>query len=118
MTNKTTENFLTVMAAFEWPESKPASYRLYYNEDGSPKCYAMEDLPGKYIEVDSETYALGSWNVRVENQKLKIIPPVITVKKLKPITNTGVTCHPKDVCVIVKPDQPHTNWNIITNETY
>lgn len=118
MTNQTTENFLTVMATFKWPEPKPVSYRLYYNDDGSPKCYAMEDLPGKYIEVDSETYALRPWNVRVENQKLKIVPLAILVKRLKPTNDVGITCHPQDVCIVVKHDQPHTNWNIITNETY
>lgn len=118
MTNQTTENFLQVMAEFKWPELKPASYRLYYNEDGSPKCYSMEELPGKYIEVDSETYALRPWNVRVENQKLKIIPPAVTVKKLESNSNTGISCNPKDVCVVVTPDQPHIKWKMISNETY
>jgi hypothetical protein len=118
MTNQTTENFLNVMSTFKWPEIKTLSYRLYYNEDGSPKCYSMEELPGKYIEVDSETYALRPWNVRIEDQTLKIVSPAITVKRLAPNDSTGTCCDVRDICVVVPSDKPHTKWNLITNETY
>ena len=118
MTNETTENFIKVWSEFKWPDPVIPSYRLYYNEDGSPKCYSMEDMPGKYIEVDSETYALRPWNVRVKDQKLKIIPPAVTVKRLKPDSNTGICCDPRDICVVVIFDQPHTKWKLTTNETY
>lgn len=118
MTNETTENFLTVMATFEWPEPKPVSYRLYYNEDGTPKCYSMDDMPGKYIEVDSNTYALAPWNVQVIDEKLQIVVPPVIVKRLAPNVKLGVHCHPQDICVVVNSDQPHTKWNTITNETY
>lgn len=117
MSNETTENFLKVMATFQWPESKPISYRLYYNEDGSPKCYAMEDMPGKYIEVDRETYIGHLWNVRVVDNKLVILPPTITVNKLKPYQDTGTACHPKDVTVVVDPQLPHTKWKFTSHET-
>lgn len=118
MSNETTENFLKVMASFEWPESKPASYRLYYNEDGTPKCYTMEDMPGKYIEVDSHTYALTPWNVRVVDNKLQIVEPVVVVKKLVPNNTNGTACHPNDVCVIVEETKPHTVWKLTSNETH
>jgi hypothetical protein len=118
MTNETTENFLKVMATFHWPEPKPVSYRLYYNEDGTPKCYTMEDLPGKYVEIDRETYLAHLWNVRVIDNKLQIIPPAIAVNKLRPNEAVGTPCHTQDVCVIVSLDQSHTKWKLITNETY
>jgi hypothetical protein len=41
---------------------------------------------------------------------------VITVKKLQPTDSTGTACNPRDVCVVVRPDQPHVKWNIINNE--
>lgn len=116
--NETTENFLKVMATFEWPEPKPISYRLYYNDDGTPKCYSMEDIPGKYVEVDLETYTLHRWNVRVVDEKLKIISPAVTVHKLTPNSMSGVCCDSRDVCVIVAQDRPHTKWALTTNETY
>jgi len=118
MTNETTENFLKVMAEFEWPEPVLVTYRLYYNEDGSPKCYSMESLPGKYIEVDCETFVLSPWNVRVVDGKLHIIPPAVTVKKLQPSNTDGQTCHPQDICVVVVLDQTHNKWKLISNETY
>jgi hypothetical protein len=118
MLNETTENFLKVMATFEWPEPKPVTYRLYYNEDGSPKCYTMDDLPGKYIEVDRETYVSHLWNVKVIDGKLNIIPPAIVTNKLKPNDQAGTCCHPQDICVVVAQDHEHIKWTMTTNETY
>ena len=118
MTNETTENFLKVMAEFHWPDPKPVFYRLYYDDIGSPKCYTMEDLPGKYIEVDRDTYLAHLWNVRVVDNKLQIIPPAITVHKLKPGAELGVCCDTRDVCVVVDQDRPHILWTRTTNETH
>ena len=116
MTNETTENFLQVMATFVWPDTIPLTYRLYYNDNGTPKCYSMEDLPGKYILVDKETYVLASWNVQVVEDRLHIIQPAVQVKKLRPGAATGTPCHTLDVCVVVGADQLHKKWNTVTNE--
>jgi hypothetical protein len=117
MTNETTKNFLQVMSEFNWPEPEVVSYRLYYNDNGTPKCYTMEDLPGKYIEIDCETYILHRWNVQVVNEKLIIVDPTQTVQKLQANTDSGTPCHPDDVCIVVDPEVPHTKWKLITNET-
>jgi len=117
LTNETTENFLQVMASFKWPDPVAVSYRLYYNDNGTPKCYTMEDLPGKYIEIDRETYILHRWNVQVVDEKLIIIEPVQTVQKLQANTDTGTPCYPADVCVVVDSALPHTKWKLTTNET-
>lgn len=87
-------------------------YRLYYNEDGTPVCYTMEDLPGNYIEVDKDTYLVGSHNVRVVNQELIHLPSVIALPKLRPSQSTGTACDPRDVCVVVNKDMPHTKWSL------
>ena len=116
MSNETTENFLRVMAEFKWPEPRPISYRLYYNDDGSPQCYTMDDLPGKYIEVDRENYINHTWNVRVEDEKLRIVPVTKTVNKLVPFVKDGIACHPGDICVIIDPNQHHIKWNMTTYE--
>lgn len=116
MSNETTENFLQVMSTFEWPEPVAVSYRLYYNDNGTPKCYRMEDMPGKYIEVDRETYVLSPWNVQVVDNKLHFIKPAVTIQQLCPDTTQGTPCHKSDVCVVVDADQPHIKWNKVTNE--
>ena len=65
------------------PEPAPVFYRLYYDELGHPVCYTMEDLPGKYIDIDQETYLLASHNVRVINNTLVKIKPKVIVQKLQ-----------------------------------
>lgn len=98
------------------PEPVPVVFRLYHNDDGSPICYTMEELPGNYIEVDATTYAIAPYNVRVINSQFTVIKPVVTVKKLQPSSN-GIACDKRDVCIVVNADQPHTKWSIVTNET-
>lgn len=115
MTNETTENFISTMASFVWPESKVLEYRLYYNQDGMPLCYSMDELPGKYVKVDAEIFALRPWNVKVVDDNLILIDPPVTVQKLQPNQQAGTPCHPQDVCVVVQ-KQPYTKWNKTTNE--
>jgi len=110
----TEKEFWSILQAA--PEPIPIFYRLYYNNDGSPIIYTMEDLPGNYIEVDQETYVLASFNVKVIDNKLIWIDPVITVKKLQPTDLIGTACDPRDMCVVVSSDQPHTKWKIVNNE--
>jgi len=90
------------------PKVKPVTYRLYYDESGAPVVYTMDELPGNYIEVDTETFAIRPCNVRVRNGQLV---EVITVqsKKLVP-GNNGTQCHPDDVAVVVSND-PSTQWS-------
>jgi hypothetical protein len=116
MSNQTTENFWAVWQTFKWPEPVNHIYRLYYNDDGTPKCYTMEDLPGKYIEVDKETYVNHLWNVRVENQQLRIVPIKHTVQKLTWQCDHGTCCDPLDVCVVVDQNKPYLTWSNIQHE--
>jgi hypothetical protein len=109
----TEEEFWSILQAM--PAPSPVFYRLYYNDTGSPIIYSMEHLPGNYIEVDQPTYVLAPFNVRVINGKLVYIKPVVTVKKLQPSID-GTACDPRDVCIVVNTDQPHTNWTIVNNE--
>jgi hypothetical protein len=97
------------------PEPDPVWYRLYYNSNGAPIIYSMEDLPGNYIEVDQSTYALAPFNVRVVDGKLVYIKPVTTIKKLQPSID-GTACDPRDVCIVVSTDQPHVKWTTVNNE--
>lgn len=108
--NETTQNFMQVMQEFEWPDPKPITFRLYYDQQGMPVCYSMEDLPGEWIEIDAETYAHGRPNVRVVDKKIQILQQADMVSKLCP-ANQGTCCDPSDVCIVVESTQPHTKWN-------
>lgn len=105
------------MSTFEWPEAPAITYRLYYNDLGDPICYSMEQLPGKYIEVEREIFVTTPFNVKVVEGQLKILPPKVQVNKLVPSADTGTACHINNVCVIVDLDQPHTKWTKNTYET-
>ena len=114
MSEMTTEEFWAILHAPV--ETKPIFYRLYYNDDGSPISYSMEDMPHNYIELTLEEYHLGSPNVRVVEGKLVIINPSSTVKKLVPGA-IGIACDPRDICIVVDELRSHTKWSIISNET-
>lgn len=95
----------------DMPKYTPVSYKLYY-VDIKPVIYSMEDLPGNYIEVDAETYALASFDVQIIDQVLVHVEPEIIVRKLRPNTDTGIACHPADVCIVVKTDLGHIKWSL------
>ena len=53
-------------------------------------------------------------NVRVIDGKL-IFKKSNLVNKLQPAEH-GTPCDPRDVCVVVSPDQPNRKWTIVQNE--
>jgi hypothetical protein len=110
----TSEEFWNTLHAT--PESKTISFRLYYDELGAPIIYSMEELPGNYIQVDQLTYAVANFNVKVVDGTLHHVAPTITVKRLQPNSNSGTPCDPRDVCIVVDMDQPHTKWDTVHNE--
>jgi hypothetical protein len=105
----TEQEFLEIWLAR--PDPKPVFYRLYYQDDGTPLYYSMENLPGKYIEIDQATYQQYQPNVRVVDGRLIVIPPTSTIKKLQP-SQHGTPCDPRDVCIVVDSDKPHTKWSL------
>jgi hypothetical protein len=96
------------------PEPHPIFYRAYYNSEGWVECYSMEDLPGKYVDIDQATYTASPY-ARVIDGQLKIIKPASTVTKLVP-SDAGTSCDSRDVCVIA--DNAETvKWSSKSNET-
>ena len=96
----------------DMPEPASMIFRLYH-QDGIPLFYSMEDLPGTYINIDADTFALGDMHVRVKNGKLvKAIWK--TTSKLVP-SDSGTMCHPHDVTIVVKEDGEY--WSKRTYES-
>ena len=112
MTN-TTDNFWAAFAQ-QPTGSLPVFYRLYHDESGYPLFYSMEDLPGNYIEIDQETYALASSKVRVIDGKLKKNISTATAKLIP--STIGTACHPEDICIVVPEDQKHIKWSFKKND--
>jgi hypothetical protein len=107
------EEFWAILHAM--PEPKPVFWRLYHNQAGEPITYSMEDLPGTYIDVDAETYARASFNVRVRAGQL--IELKSAVRKLAP-ADTGTPCYPNNVAIVVPETEPHQRWSMKTYESY
>jgi hypothetical protein len=96
---------------------KPPSYRIYYDDDGRPTSYTVEDLPGNYIEVDAETYTSCNRNIRIVNGKIEKIQQPVMVAKLTP-ADAGVSCHPNNVAVVVDSTESHIKWSLKQREIY
>lgn len=110
---ETTDNFWQVWNTFEWPEPVAASYRCYYQDDGTVDVYTMEALSGNYIEVSKEQYLVAAKPAQVVDGKLIIIKPKTVVQKLQPDI-TGTLCHKQDVSVVVTDNG--TYWNYQQHE--
>lgn len=115
-TQETTDNFLEFWQNYQWPDLRPITYRLYHDDQGRPLFYTMEDLPGQYIEVDQETYIYGSFEVRVVDGRLMVLPSKRTVRKLCPETPNGTPCDLRDVCVVVDTSRSHRKWGMEEHE--
>jgi hypothetical protein len=97
------------------PEPLLPFFRLYYDEQGMPLFYSMEDRPGTYIEITPEEFYKGATNVRVRDGRLVEVTWATTTKLVP--GNSGSPCHPDNVAVIVAEDQPHIRWSKKTYET-
>jgi hypothetical protein len=96
------------------PTTRPIFYRAYYNNDGWVESYSMEDLPGKYVDIDQTTYVVSPY-ARVVNNKLIVIKPTSNATKLVPGTS-GTSCDSRDVCVVADIKET-VKWSLKHNET-
>ena len=103
----TEQEFLEFWNNYTWTDVKPVHYRLYHDDAGLPLFYSHEDLPGKYIEVTPEQFALQDRSVKVIDGKL-VRQRTARMSKLVPST-AGALCHVQDVTVVVT-DQPGQYW--------
>jgi len=95
------------------PKPQPVFYRLYHDDHGNALFYSMQDVPGKYIEIDRDTYAKNSMRVRVVNGELQEVA-WRTVTKLVPSTS-GTACHKTNVAVVVDTDT-NIKWSMKCTE--
>lgn len=92
------------------PPPAPLIYRLYHDDLGFPLFYSMEDLPGNYIDIDQATYSNPPIHVRVIDNKMVVLNTTSVTRLRK--SKLGTTCHPKDISIVVEPDQPNIRWKL------
>ena len=101
------QEFLEFWNNYKWTDVKPVYYRLYHSDSGEPLFYSHEDLPGKYIDVTPEQFALQDRSVKVVDGKL-VRQRTSRMTKLVP-ADSGTLCHVQDVTVVVA-DQSGQYW--------
>lgn len=74
-------------------------YRLYYNEDGSPRDYSRQEQEGPYIVVTKQEFFEGRFDVRVENGKLISPHRMTQFRKLVP-SDEGTETLVDDITII------------------
>ena len=104
----TEEEFWAALAPL--PDPILPTYRLYYDDNGLPLFYSMEDRPGKYVEIDQATFSTSPSNVRIVDGKLKFLKSS-TLLRLHP-SDTGTPCDPTNVSIVVDESQLHTKWTL------
>ena len=108
----TEDEFLEFWNNYQWTNVKPVHYRLYYDDAGLPLFYSHEDLPGKYVDVTPEQFALQNQTVRVVDGKI-LRQRTARMNKLVP-AQSGTLCHVNDATIVVA-DQPGQYWKKIEN---
>ena len=98
---------------WEAPKIVPPELRLYYDDEGKVICYTGDkSIQGKYIVVDTQTFAEARPDVRVIDGKISRVKPNAVVYKLMPDNEEGVSCHPKDISIIVDDQDDHKKWKL------
>ena len=90
-----------------------SQYRLYYNSDGTPRFYSMEEHDIPFIEVDLQTFEIGRYDIVVVKGKIKSLTDNV-ISRLVPVTEPTLTskrCDPTDVTIIVDKSQQHILWD-------
>lgn len=104
------DEFLEFWGTVKWPDVIPVYLRLYHDDQGRALFYSQESVPGKYVEVTPEQFALQDLRVRVVGGQL--IPRAVpAAPKLVP-SNTGTACAPNDVSIVVGQQQPNQPWKL------
>jgi hypothetical protein len=108
----TEDEFLEFWNNYQWTNVKPVHYRLYYDDAGLPLFYSHEELPGKYVDVTPEQFALQDRLIRVVDGKI-LRQRTSRMTKLVP-AQSGTLCHTQDVAVVIV-NQPGQYWKKIEN---
>lgn len=109
---ETTANFWEVFGKEHLSSPEPVLfYRLYYNEQGHPLFYSMEDVPGNYVEIDRQTFANPPKHAKIIDGALTNSPPAVLTKKMVPSETTGSCCLPTNVSIVVDRLESHQLWN-------
>ena len=100
-------------------EIKPVKieYRLYYNQDGTVRCYSMEDIDGDFIVIDQHTYNQFRTDLLVKDGKIIRITNNSSWKLTPTLEQETYGCHPTNVSIVVNKDYVNPQyWSVKTTQ--
>tara|TARA_B110000046_G_C12919052_1_gene366272 strand:+ start:680 stop:1063 length:384 start_codon:yes stop_codon:yes gene_type:complete len=120
--NRPTDNEEDYITVWEAPKIEAPEFRLYYNKDGSVKCYTCEQLEGDHIVIDAGVFAEARPDIKVIDGVISRNRPSAVVQKYKPSTS-GVLTSIDDISILIdktklkKQDAKRVqHWELRTHE--
>lgn len=103
---------------FEAPKIEPPEFRLYYEEEtGKVLFYTCEKPEGKFIVIDSVTFACARQDLRVVDGKLSTVNPALVISKLLPNNEKGIKCLKDDISIVAEDlTEDVQHWKLETYE--
>lgn len=96
-----TEDGKDFVVFWEQPKIIPPEFRLYYDEEtGKVLFYTCEKPEGKYIVIDSETFACARPDIRVIDGKISKAIQGAIITKLMPDKKEGIECLFEDISIL------------------
>ena len=82
-------------------------HRLYYDQDGTPICYSMQELEHDYIVVTPEQFATARYDIKVIDKKI-VYPRRGSIRRKLAPSDQGYLTDKEDICL------PGTSrhWNL------
>ena len=90
-----------------------SKYRLYYNSDGTPKYYSMEELEGTFIYVDQQTFQNCRYDIVVIKGVIKSLSEnmISRYNQVDQETTTTVRTDPTDILLVVGQSDSYILWD-------
>lgn len=101
---------------FVYEPPPPPEFRLYYDDNGNVLFYTGEKPEGKYIIIDTQTFAEARPDVKVINGAIVHNSNITQIYKLKPTTE-GTRTYADDVSLIIDDlDMESSYWKFDVKE--
>ena len=120
--NRPTDNEEDYITVWEAPKIEAPEFRLYYNKDGSVKCYTCEQLEGDHIVIDAGVFAEARPDIKVIDGVISRNRPSAVVQKYKPSTS-GILTSVDDISILIdmnkfksKDAKRVQHWELQTHE--
>lgn len=90
----------------------PTIYKLYYDDQGRPIKYTVENESGNYIQVTVEQYLDSNFQLRVKNGEIVYLKQPPIPKLIRSQYGTGT--HPDDITIVQTNSE--VRWSLQTYE--